>query len=456
MFSDHGVHAAHTLQSPVLPMEYDNAPGARDHLDGQSDLATSAIDKDASCTLFAGNANYPDPPLQPTADLEDEEERNSPVVLPAIPIPSSNVQHPNSSADPRKVEDRSDADEAEQQTSLAEQARSDALAAEAQSEQDLREEATRHEEHERLAEIARQEKVKQEAAEQEAFRLEKEHQERVRLEEQERQERLHMQEQEAATREAERLEQERFDQLRLEEEERSRFEELVRLEEEGKRKQSELLAAQDREKLLADEAAAKEEAERNAAQVERERTLTPATSKKAVGYDSKLTVQALFDQQAQQEDQVEEARQEIARRDTLRIASQSHGQMPAPISRLSHLTSISVVSVSSHVPLAPDSPRSELSEVTTGFDSPSVISLASHVPAAPESPRYDPEGPTPSVVLPPEDLLLSDARSEKSVNSSIAPNAPSSPGHEVGSVPTPRLEIPGRVSWDTYNSLQHR
>ena len=85
----------------------------------------------------------------------------------------------------------------------------------------------------------------------------------------------------------------------------------------------------------------------------------------------------------------------------------------------------------SDCPVAPSTPRSELSFITSGFDSPSQVSLASHVPAAPDSPRIAPDDPTPFVELPESDLILQN-RSPKSINSSIAGEAPETP---LGSLP---------------------
>ena len=89
----------------------------------------------------------------------------------------------------------------------------------------------------------------------------------------------------------------------------------------------------------------------------------------------------------------------------------------------------------SDCPVAPSTPRSELGFITPRFDSPSQISLASHVPAAPDSPRIAPEDPTPFVELPESDLILQD-RSPKSINSSIAAEAPETP---LGSLPNESL-----------------
>lgn len=85
----------------------------------------------------------------------------------------------------------------------------------------------------------------------------------------------------------------------------------------------------------------------------------------------------------------------------------------------------------SDCPVAPSTPRSELSFITPAFDSPSQISLASRVPAAPDSPRIAPEDPTPFAELPESDLILQN-RSPKSINSSIAGEAPETP---LGSLP---------------------
>lgn len=85
----------------------------------------------------------------------------------------------------------------------------------------------------------------------------------------------------------------------------------------------------------------------------------------------------------------------------------------------------------SDCPVAPSTPRSELSSITSGFDSPSQISLASHMATAPDSPRIAPEDPTPFVELPESDLILQN-RSPKSINSSIAGEPPETP---LGSLP---------------------
>jgi hypothetical protein len=89
----------------------------------------------------------------------------------------------------------------------------------------------------------------------------------------------------------------------------------------------------------------------------------------------------------------------------------------------------------SDCPIAPSTPRSELSSVTSGFDSPSQVSLASHMATAPDSPRIAPEDPTPFVELPESDLFLQN-RSPKSINSSIAGEAPETP---LGSLPNTSL-----------------
>lgn len=89
----------------------------------------------------------------------------------------------------------------------------------------------------------------------------------------------------------------------------------------------------------------------------------------------------------------------------------------------------------SDCPVAPSTPRSELGFITPRFDSPSQISLASHVPAAPDSPRIAPDDPTPFVELPESDLILQN-RSPKSINSSIAAEAPETP---LGSLPNESL-----------------
>jgi len=89
----------------------------------------------------------------------------------------------------------------------------------------------------------------------------------------------------------------------------------------------------------------------------------------------------------------------------------------------------------SDCPIAPSSPRSELSSITSGFDSPSQISLASHMATAPDSPRIAPEDPTPFLELPESDLILQN-RSPKSINSSIAGEPPETP---LGSLPNTSL-----------------
>ncbi len=89
----------------------------------------------------------------------------------------------------------------------------------------------------------------------------------------------------------------------------------------------------------------------------------------------------------------------------------------------------------SDCPIAPSTPRSELSSITSGFDSPSQISLASHMATAPDSPRIAPEDPTPFVELPESDLILQN-RSPKSINSSIAGEPPETP---LGSLPNSSL-----------------
>ena len=86
----------------------------------------------------------------------------------------------------------------------------------------------------------------------------------------------------------------------------------------------------------------------------------------------------------------------------------------------------------SDCPVAPSTPRSELSSITSGFDSPSQVSLASHMATAPDSPRISPEDPTPVVELPESDLILQN-RSPKSINSSIAAEPPETP---MGSLPS--------------------
>ena len=93
------------------------------------------------------------------------------------------------------------------------------------------------------------------------------------------------------------------------------------------------------------------------------------------------------------------------------------------------------VEEASDCPVAPSTPRSELSSITSGFDSPSQISLASHMATAPDSPRIAPEDPTPFVELPESDLILQN-RSPKSINSSIAGEPPETP---LGSLPNNSL-----------------
>ena len=99
----------------------------------------------------------------------------------------------------------------------------------------------------------------------------------------------------------------------------------------------------------------------------------------------------------------------------------------------------------SDCPVAPSTPRSELSSITSGFDSPSQISLASHMATAPDSPRIAPEDPTPFVELPESDLILQN-RSPKSINSSIAGEPPETP---LGSLPNTSLLAVG-VSLPSY------
>ena len=99
----------------------------------------------------------------------------------------------------------------------------------------------------------------------------------------------------------------------------------------------------------------------------------------------------------------------------------------------------------SDCPVAPSTPRSELSSITSGFDSPSQVSLASHMATAPDSPRIAPEDPTPFVELPESDLILQN-RSPKSINSSIAGEPPETP---LGSLPNTSLLAVG-VSLPSY------
>ena len=95
----------------------------------------------------------------------------------------------------------------------------------------------------------------------------------------------------------------------------------------------------------------------------------------------------------------------------------------------------------SDCPVAPSTPRSVLSSITSGFDSPSQVSLASHVPAAPSSPRIEPDDPTPVVELPESNLFLQN-RSPKSINSSIAGEPPETP---FGSLPNSSLLAVGGI-----------
>jgi hypothetical protein len=95
----------------------------------------------------------------------------------------------------------------------------------------------------------------------------------------------------------------------------------------------------------------------------------------------------------------------------------------------------------SDCPVAPSSPRSALSFITSGFDSPSQVSLASHVPAAPSSPRIEPDDPTPVAELPESNLFLQN-RSPKSINSSIAGEPPETP---FGSLPNSSLLAVGEI-----------
>ena len=102
----------------------------------------------------------------------------------------------------------------------------------------------------------------------------------------------------------------------------------------------------------------------------------------------------------------------------------------------------------SDCPIAPSTPRSELSSITSGFDSPSQISLASHMATAPDSPRIAPEDPTPFVQLPESDLILQN-RSPKSINSSIAGEPPETP---LGSLPSSSFLAVGVSLWPYLNA----